>query len=65
MDLFYYPIKIQCPILRYRSSRGARIGYRDPDTGKYYVFLTNNYKLVARTIADIYKARWQVGLFFK
>jgi len=42
-----------------------RIGYRDPDTGKHYVFLTNNFKLVARTIADIYKARWQVELFFK
>lgn len=42
-----------------------RIGYRDQDTGKHYVFLTNNFKLAARTIADIYKARWQVELFFK
>jgi hypothetical protein len=42
-----------------------RIGYRDPATGKHYVFLTNNFKLAARTIADIYKARWQVELFFK
>ena len=42
-----------------------RIGYRDPDTGKHYVFLTNHFKLAARTIADIYKARWQVELFFK
>jgi hypothetical protein len=42
-----------------------RIGYRDAVTGKYYVFLTNNFKLSARTIADIYKARWQVELFFK
>ena len=42
-----------------------RIGYRDAVTGKYYVFLTNNFKLAARTIADIYKARWQVELFFK
>ncbi len=42
-----------------------RIGYRDPTTGKHYVFLTNNFKLAAKTIADIYKARWQVELFFK
>jgi hypothetical protein len=42
-----------------------RIGYRDPVTGKHYVFLTNNFKLSAKTIADIYKARWRVELFFK
>ncbi|HNO21324.1 MAG TPA: IS4 family transposase [Nitrosomonas sp.] len=42
-----------------------RVGYRDIDTGKHYIFLTNNFKLAARTIADIYKARWQVELFFK
>lgn len=35
-----------------------RIGYRDPDTGKHYVFLTNNFKLAASPIANIYKARW-------
>lgn len=42
-----------------------RIGYRDQVTGKHYVFLTNNFKLSAKTITDIYKARWQVELFFK
>ena len=42
-----------------------RISYRDKETGKHYVFLTNNFKLSAKTIADIYKARWQVELFFK
>ena len=42
-----------------------RIGYRDPDTGRHYVFLTTNFALSAKTIADIYKARWQVELFFK
>jgi len=42
-----------------------RIAYRDTETGKRYVFLTNNFKLAAKTIANIYKARWQVELFFK
>jgi hypothetical protein len=35
-----------------------RVGYRDPETKKHYVFLTNNFKLSAKTIADIYKERW-------
>lgn len=49
----------ECPIpLR-------RVGYRDPETGKHYVFLTNNFHLAAKTIADIYKSRWEVELFFK
>jgi len=42
-----------------------RIVYRDAETGQRYVFVTNNFQLAARTIADIYKARWQVELFFK
>ena len=42
-----------------------RIGYRDSETGKHYIFLTNNFKLAAKTIAQIYKARWYIELFFK
>ena len=49
----------QCP------HRLRRIGYRDRETQKDYVFLTTNFDLAARTIADIYKSRWQVELFFK
>lgn len=46
-------------------NRLRRIGYRDEETGKHYVFLTSNMALAAKTIADLYKARWQVELFFK
>ncbi|MBI4517657.1 MAG: transposase [Deltaproteobacteria bacterium] len=42
-----------------------RIGYIDPGTGKRYFFLTNHFRLSAKTVAEIYRARWQVELFFK
>lgn len=42
-----------------------RVGYRDLETKKHYVFLTNNFKLSAKTIADIYKERWQIETFFR
>ena len=42
-----------------------RIRFRDPDSGKTLVFLTNNTVLPAHTIAALYKSRWQVELFFK
>jgi hypothetical protein len=42
-----------------------RVSYRDPETGKQLKFLTNNFTLPALTIAQIYKQRWQVELFFK
>jgi transposase len=42
-----------------------RIRYVDLETGITYTFLTNNFKLAARTIANIYKARWEIELFFK
>jgi len=42
-----------------------RVSYLDKDTQKRLKFLTNNFVLPALTIAQIYKCRWQVELFFK
>jgi Transposase DDE domain len=42
-----------------------RISYVDPATHKRFVFLTNNFALPALQIAQLYKCRWQVELFFK
>lgn len=42
-----------------------RIRFHDEDTGKFFVFLTNNFLLPAHIIAALYKKRWQVELFFK
>ena len=42
-----------------------RIRFKDPQSGKTLVFLTNNTTLPAITIAALYKSRWQVELFFK
>ena len=42
-----------------------RITYVDPETRQRFVFLTNNFTLPALQIAQLYKCRWQVELFFK
>lgn len=60
-------------IIEYTSvrSRGnhlrpvRRIGFYDAESGKHYVFTTNQFNWSAKTVADIYKQRWQVELFFK
>ena len=52
------PQRIGMPKLR-------RIGYRDPETGRYYEFMTNDFELSANTIVALFKERWQVELFFK
>ena len=43
--------------------RGIR--YKDPETGKRLLFITNNSALPALSICALYKARWQVELFFR
>ena len=55
---------------QYRSHRDypshlRRIRFRDPETGKVLLFLTNQFQLPAATICALYKSRWQVELFFK
>jgi len=42
-----------------------RIKYHDKESGKMVVFLTNNFTLPALTIAELYRQRWQIELFFK
>jgi hypothetical protein len=42
-----------------------RIRYTDPKTAKTLVFLTNNFTLPAIVVADLYRCRWQIELFFK
>jgi transposase len=42
-----------------------RISYFDNETNKRFVFLTNNFALPALTIAQLYKCRWQIEVFFK
>lgn len=55
---------------QYRSHRDypsylRRIRFRDPETGKNLVFLTNQFTLPAITVCALYKSRWQIELFFK
>ena len=72
-DHSQYPNVTSDQIIEYSGAKSRkemllpirRIGYRDPDTKNHYVFITNNLSWSAQTIADIYKQRWQVELFFK
>ncbi len=60
-------------IIRLNSPRGLadypdtlrRVQYRDLETGNIYVFLTNRLDLTALEVADLYRHRWQIELFFK
>ena len=42
-----------------------RVRYKDPDTDKTLIFLTNQMTFPTETICALYKSRWQVELFFK
>ncbi len=57
-------------LVTHKSKRGyperlRRVSYFDKERKKRLVFLTNNFDITAKTVADIYKQRWQVELFFK
>jgi hypothetical protein len=49
----FYPDKIR------------RIKFKDEETGKTLIFLTNNFNLKAKEVAKLYKDRWKIELFFK
>ncbi len=46
-------------------ARLRRVSYRDPLSGKTLVFVTNNFHIPPQTVADLYRCRWQIELFFK
>ncbi len=54
--------RVYNPVYR---GRLRRISFRDPDTGKKLIFITNRFDLATPTICALYKARWKVELFFK
>jgi IS4 transposase len=51
--------------IEHYPDRLRRVSYRDPESGKALIFLTNNFDLPPLTIAQLYKSRWRVELFFK
>jgi hypothetical protein len=60
----------QIELTVFYSQRGyperlRRIRFKDPETGKTLVFLTNHFGIPALTVCTLYKSRWQVELFFK
>lgn len=72
-DCSIYPNVTSDQLIEYTGAKARkeclhpirRVGYRDPETGAHYIFITNNMGWSPDTVAAIYKQRWQVELFFK
>lgn len=58
-------IRLKSYVGRDYQGKLRKITYRDPDTGNRLTFITNRRDLASKTIADLYKARWKVELFFR
>ncbi len=59
-------IRLQGPLVSKKYPESLRrISYVDAERGKRLIFLTNNFELPALTIAQLYRRRWQVELFFR
>lgn len=51
--------------VKYYPQKMRRIKFYDKETGKILIFLTNNFHLTASEVAQLYKHRWKIELFFK
>ena len=63
--LFVFTLCSSFFVVRTKKNILLRVSYFDARTNKRLKFLTNNFALPALTIAEIYRSRWQVELFFK
>ena len=50
---------------KHYPERLRRVAFRNPEDGTILIFLTNNFELAPEVIAQLYKLRWRVELFFK
>jgi IS4 transposase len=61
-----HTVVLQVPgSLKHYPAALRRVRYFDSEHQQFLVFLTNNFQLPALTIANLYRSRWQVELFFK
>lgn len=59
-------VELRSKIARKNYPQRVRlIEYYDSDSKRTFTFITNNFALAAQTVADIYKQRWEIELFFK